>query len=94
MTKTKEQMTHMRTQAARKRLANKAAREASKEVLEGGAKVYHDSPPGIGIVLEFPNGRKCYYATSELAKEMWEKRYKKDYQEGRFGKVIEVSGSV
>jgi hypothetical protein len=89
MTMTPAQMAEGRTQAARKRLANKAARQATLEILEGGAKVYRDSPPGIGFVLEIPNGRKCYYMTSDQAKEMWVKRYKKDYSEGRFGKVVE-----
>ena len=56
-----------------------AEKEASRETLEGGAKLYKDSAPGIGIVLEFPNGRKKYYMTSEQAKEFWFRDYRKDF---------------
>lgn len=66
-----EHMTMMKTEAARKRLANKAEREASKTTLEGGALVYKDSPPGVGWVLKLPSGHKKYLSSFELASDMW-----------------------
>lgn len=74
-----------KAKAARTRLATKAAKAASTIPLEGGAKIYRDSPPGIGYVLEFPNHRKFYYATSAQAEQMWFDRWQKDWAEGKLG---------
>ncbi len=74
-----------RAKAARTRLATKEAKAASMTLLDGGAKVYRDSPPGIGYVLEFPNHRKFYYMTSEQATQMWTDKWSKDWAEGKLG---------
>ena len=63
------------------RKRNKAEREAKTEVLEGGAKVYPDSLPGIGWVLELLNSHKCYMGTREKVVELWVQKYSKvDYK--------------
>lgn len=48
----------------------KADREASLVVLEDGSKVYPDSPPGIGWVLEKPGYNKKYMSTKDLCLEL------------------------
>lgn len=88
MNQSPTQLTHLangRAEAARRRLAHKAAKEASVTLLEGGAKVYLDSPPGIGYVLELPNHRKFYYASSDQAEQMWFDRWQKDWAQGNLG---------
>lgn len=75
------------TERARKAAAGRKAarearqrhREATQETLEGGATVYLDTPPGIGFVLQFPNGRKKYYMTKAQAIRFWIDVYRADH---------------
>lgn len=76
MSFTPEQMSALRTQAARKRLATKAEKEAQTVILEGGAKVYPDSLPGVGWVLLLPVGHKCYMRSKDLCVDLWVTKYK------------------
>lgn len=79
ITQDNPRMKLMTLRSAEKAKDRKAAKEASRTFLDGGAQAYLDSPPGIGFVLEFPNGWKKYYVTSEQAKEFWEQRYRVDH---------------
>jgi hypothetical protein len=64
---------------ARRRLKRKEAKLASQTLLDGGATTYLDNLPGIGVVLEFPNGRKCYFKNTDLAITMWYRKYARDF---------------
>ncbi len=64
--------------AARTRLKRKQDKEESITNLDGGAIVYQDSPPGIGIVLQFKS-RKCYYRSTEMAIDFWYRVYANDF---------------
>ena len=64
-----------RAKACRTRLIHKERKQASQTHLDGGAKTYLDTLPGIDVVLLFPTGRKCYFGSLELAVDAWYKRY-------------------
>jgi hypothetical protein len=72
---TPENKAALHAAAARKRLQQKEDQRKSFKVLPGGAKLYKDTLPGIGFVLEFPNGRKCYYMEPEVAEHLWLNKY-------------------
>lgn len=74
-----EQVRSRLQKAKETRERNKVSRAATRSTLEGGAQVYEDTPPGIGWVLEFPSGRKCYYKNREQAVHFWETEWKASY---------------
>lgn len=76
---TPERKASLHAGAARKRLQMKEDQARSLRVLPGGAKLYKDTLPGIGFVLEFPTGRKCYFMESEVAERLWDEKYRKDF---------------
>jgi hypothetical protein len=93
--------------AADKRATNKAERETQTIHLPGGAKVYPDSPPGVGFVLEFPPrrkpshgaplplNRKCYYGTSKQAVHFWTHTWADDFgQKDEAGNLIPAEGAL
>lgn len=64
-----------KAKAARTRLLRSEKKAASLTHLEGGAKTYLDTLPGIGVVLEFPSKRKCYFANPQMAVDYWYRKY-------------------
>jgi hypothetical protein len=90
MTVTKDSLNKANTTRALNQQKRKQAKLASVTHLEGGAVTYMDSPPGVGFVLEF-RSRKCYFATKDLAIEMWTKKYSKDFgKRGEDGELTKV----
>lgn len=57
-----------RKAAAETRERKKMEREAGTVDLGHGWSCYPDTPPGCGIVLLAPNGRKTYHRDQETAK--------------------------
>lgn len=68
----------VKAKAARTRLARKEIRTESLTFLDGGAKLYLDGPPGIGVVVEF-RSRKCYYRDVQTALDGWYKDWAKTF---------------
>lgn len=60
-----------RAQAARLRLAKKQEALEATVLMDGGAKVYPDTTPGVGWVLLSPTGHKRYYQTRLKAAAAW-----------------------
>lgn len=60
-----------RAQAARLRLVKKQEALEATVLMDGGAKVYPDTTPGVGWVLLSPTGHKRYYQTSLKATTAW-----------------------
>lgn len=79
MTQTSTGSDTFKLKAARTRLLRKEVKLASETFLEGGARTYLDTLPGIGVVLEFPKGRKCYFHDTEQAISFWYKKYARDF---------------
>jgi hypothetical protein len=79
MTKFIPDSTTSQLKAARTRLLRKEAKLASETFLDGGARTYLDTLPGIGVVLEFPKGRKCYFHDTQMAITFWYKKYARDF---------------
>jgi hypothetical protein len=57
-----------RKAAAETRERKKLEREAETLDLGHGWTCYPDTPPGVGVVLLAPNGRKTYHRDQETAK--------------------------
>lgn len=67
-----------RAEGARKRLDRKEAQQESLTFLDGGAKLYLDTLPGIGVVVEF-RSRKCYFKDVQTALRGWYADWSKDF---------------
>ncbi len=52
---------------AERRLAKEALRKAQTVLFSDGSKVYPDTLPGVGWVVETPGRNKHYWATKEIA---------------------------
>jgi hypothetical protein len=66
-----------RKAAAETRERKRLERESEAQDLGHGWACYSDAPPGVGVVLLAPNGRKTYHRDQETAKLAFA-RYRND----------------